>query len=61
MKFVLYAIAVVAILFGVVVMVSGGYVFQQTVGAILVLIGTTSLGFSVVINRLERLYHIRKE
>jgi len=57
MKFVLYVIAVAGLLFGVIVMASGGYVFQQTVGAILVLVGTTSLGFSVVINRLERLYH----
>ena len=57
MKFVLYAIAVVGILVGVVIMASGGYVFQQTVGAILILVGTTSLGFSVVVNRLERLLH----
>ena len=57
MKFLLYGIAVAALLLGIVAMASGGYIFQQTVGAILVLVGTTSLGFSIVINRLERLYH----
>ena len=55
MKFILYGVAAIAILIGVVTIVSGFGVFQQTAGLLLLLIGTTSLGFAAVIGRLEKL------
>ena len=55
MKWILYAVAVVAVLIGVLTTVSGFGVFQQTAGLILLLVGTTSFGFAAVIGKLDRI------
>ena len=60
MKWLLYAIASGAFLFGIGVIGAGPLVFQQTAGIILVLIGTTSLGFAVVVGRLDKIQRLEK-
>ena len=55
MKWVLYAIALASAFFGIIAMVSGAFVFQQTAGIIMLLIGSTSFGFWAVVGRLDRL------
>ena len=44
MKWVLYATALASAFFGIIAMVSGAFVFQQTAGIIMLLIGSTSFG-----------------
>ena len=55
MKWVLYAVATVAIVLGFVVIFGAFGVFQETAGLIILLVGTSSLGFAVVVGRLDRL------
>ena len=55
MKWILYAVAVVALFVGIATTIAGPAVFQETVGSILLLIGTTSFGFAVVAGKLDKL------
>lgn len=55
MKWLLYVIAALAILLGVIVIFGAFGVFQETAGLILLLVGTSSLGFAVVVGRLDKL------
>ena len=55
MKWVLYAVSAAAILVGIIVMLGAVGVFQETAGAILMLIGTSSFGFAVVAGKLDTL------
>lgn len=55
MKWLLYVIAALGILLGVIVIFGAFGVFQETAGLILLLVGTSSLGFAVVVGRLDKL------
>ena len=55
MKWTLYVIAVLGIVLGLVITFTGFGIFQSTAGLVLLLVGTSSLGFAVVVGRLDRL------
>ena len=45
LKWILYSISAVAVLFGIVIINGAGAIFQETAGLILLLIGTMTFGF----------------
>ena len=61
MKWVLYAIAGLAVLVGVIGMTQSEGVFHETVSALMILVGTSSFGFAVITSKLDTLAHTRGE
>lgn len=55
MKWLLYAVSVVTILIGIVILAGGGFIFQDIAGSIFILVGTTSFGFAVIAGKLDAL------
>lgn len=55
MKWVLYVIAAVAVLMGVVSAAGAKTVFHETASVVLLLIGTSSFGFAVIAGKLDSL------
>ena len=55
MKWILYAVSAITLFLGIGTVIAGPAVFQQTAGIVLLLIGTTSFGFAVVVSRLDKL------
>ena len=55
MKLALYVVAAIGIVLGVIITFTGFGIFQSTAGLVLLLVGTSSLGFAVVLGRLDKL------
>ena len=55
MKWILYAVSAITLFLGIGTTAAGEAVFQQTAGIILLLIGTSTFGFAVVVGRIDKL------
>ena len=58
MKWILYAVSAITLFLGIGTTIASEAVFQQTAGIILLLIGTTSFGFAVVVGRLDQIVRL---
>ena len=58
MKWILYAASAITLSLSIGTTIADEAVFQQTAGIILLLIGTSTFGFAVVVSRLDRVVNL---